>query len=297
MSFALKHSESAAESLQRLVREHIDDALSLLRKWKPIEADTVHEVRKDIKKIRAVLRLAKYDLNDSAYRFENQFYRDLGHQLSDARDAEILIEAIDKLRDPKRHEPAAPMFEHARSTLIYQRDAINALLKAKNTLPNIAEQLQFAGKRIRKWNVDRIRFSTFENGIRQSYKRGRDAMQLAYRSPSFAHFHEWRKRTKDLHYQVRIVGPVWPEVMDTLHEQTGHLGDLLGDDHDLGLLDRLLKAKPELFGNAEKLRPMFTLIETRRETLIEEAKALGRRIYADKPRTFARAFDAVLQAW
>ena len=296
MSFALNHSESAAESLQRLVREHIDDALSLLRKRNPTAADTVHEVRKDIKKIRPALRLARSDLNNSAYRFESQFYRDLGHRLSDARDAEILIEAIDKLRDPKQHELAA-LFKHVRSTLVDQRDAINALLKAKNTLPNIAEQLQFAGKRVCRLKMSRIRFSTFEEGVRQSYRRGREAMKLAARSPSFVHFHEWRKRAKDLHYQARIVGPIWPDVMETLHEQTGRLGDLLGDDHDWGLLDRLLRAQSELFGSAEKLRPIFKLIEARRDTLLKEAWPLGRRIYADKPRKFARAFDAILQAW
>jgi len=293
MSFELKHNESVGEGLQRIAVEQVDDALELLKKKSANDVETVHEVRKDAKKVRAVLRLARTDLNSSTFRFENEFFRDVGHQLSDASDAQILLEAVDKLREHKHSENSS--FEKVHSVLLQQRDALNALLKAKNLPQAIQEELSAVRKRINKWKINMLSFSRLGAGVRNSYKRGRDARELAYSSPTFANFHDWRKRVKDLHYQVRILQPLWPEVMQTLHDETGQLGDLLGDDHDLGVLEQLLKVKPALFGGLAQLRGLLRLIDRRRAQLRKDARLLGEKVYQDKPRIFAERFEAAWQ--
>src|SRR5437763_1529566 len=121
MAFEMKHSETAEEAIQRIATEQLDDALKLLRKRKGGRVETVHEVRKDFKKVRAVLRLARAGMAAGTYRFENEFFRDLGHQLSDARDAQILIEAFDKLRDDGAFE-GFKHAQHIRTKLVEQRD-------------------------------------------------------------------------------------------------------------------------------------------------------------------------------
>jgi hypothetical protein len=59
----------------------------------------VHEARKDLKKLRAVLRLVRDDLGDAVYRSENVRFRDAGRMLSGARDAHVRVETLAALRE------------------------------------------------------------------------------------------------------------------------------------------------------------------------------------------------------
>jgi len=297
MSFELKHSESVGDGLERISSEQLDDTLKLLKKRNGDLIETVHEVRKDGKKVRAALHLARAGLSAQTYRYENEFFRDIGHQLSDARDAQILVEAIDNLHHRNNEGNGARSFEKVRTVLLQQRDALNALLKAKNTLQYLVESLEQARKRIGTWNLNAIGFQDLESGVCESFKRGRAVLDLAYSKPSFENFHDCRKRVKCLHYQARILHRVWPEVLDTLEEETGKLGDLLGEDHDLGVLGQLLKVKPDLFGGTQSLRNLTRLIERRRESLRKEARPLGEKVYHEKPKVFVRRLEAVWQAW
>ena len=61
------------------------------------ERDTaIHEARKSMKKIRAALRLMRPEL-DAVYPAENTWFRDVGQQLSQFRDAGVMIETFDGL--------------------------------------------------------------------------------------------------------------------------------------------------------------------------------------------------------
>ena len=68
-------------------------------------AEAIHEARKDMKKIRSALRLVRDAIGDDAWRRENDHYRDVARKLSAHRDAEILVESLDDLRE--RFGPAA----------------------------------------------------------------------------------------------------------------------------------------------------------------------------------------------
>src|SRR3954463_4871672 len=82
----------ATERLERAVRrlreEHTDD---------PVEA--VHGARKDLKKARALLRLARPGMSRDAYRRENRTLRDIGRAMSGGRDADVMVETSDALAD------------------------------------------------------------------------------------------------------------------------------------------------------------------------------------------------------
>ena len=100
MSFELAREESLAENASRLARTRLDRILGALAAIAdaPPTPDAVHESRRDLKKLRALLRLARASLGGEIYRRENAAYRDAGRVLSAVRDAGVLLHTFDKLR-------------------------------------------------------------------------------------------------------------------------------------------------------------------------------------------------------
>jgi CHAD domain-containing protein len=88
------------DALRACAREQLDDALSLLGDERARDpAKAVHEARKDLKKARAVLRLARPALRSKAYRRENGALRDAGRLMSAARDADVLVTTMEGLAE------------------------------------------------------------------------------------------------------------------------------------------------------------------------------------------------------
>lgn len=302
MSYELKHSESLQEGIARIACAEIDDAVERLTKKRNDLVETVHEARKDVKKLRALLRLVRPGLRTKTYRYENEFFRDIGHQLSDARDAQIMIESVDKLTSESkangngRHNGKRgnhrQELQEVRAHLEEQRDGINAMLKAKGVFDALITSFKEARERVEDWAAAASGWEIIEDGLGRSYERGRDAFELAYKKPTFTNFHDWRKRVKDLHYQARLLRSLWPDALTKLSDDISTLGDLLGDDHDFGVLERLLE---EL--NPELAPSIARAIEARRKELRAKAKPLGECVYDEKPKRFLNHFAALWHAW
>jgi CHAD domain-containing protein len=105
--------------------------------------------------------------------------------------------------------------------------------------------------------------------------------------------HEWRKRVKDLWYQLRLVRKAWPDQLDPLAEDAHALADQLGDHHDLTVLAADLAGREELAESGV----LAALIERRQSELLDAALKLGARLYAEKPKAFERRLGSYWAAW
>jgi CHAD domain-containing protein len=298
MSFELKRRESLKKGLVRVAEDEFDDAIERLTKKRSDLVETVHEVRKSMKKLRALLRLVRGAISNKAYRLENESLRDIGHQLSDARDAQILVEALEKLRKGPQGNArkSAAVFDAIREKLEEQRDGINAMMKAKGVFKGLVEQLKKGKDDTGDWAGRASGWDEIEAGLRTSYERGRGAFDTAGKKPTFENYHNWRKRVKDLHYQVRILRPLWPKALKKLSEDTGQLGDLLGDDHDFGVLARLLEDDKQHHFAARR-NGIVKAIEARSADLRKQARELGGELYKEKPKVFVTRIAALWKAW
>jgi CHAD domain-containing protein len=50
-------------------------------------------------------------------------------------------------------------------------------------------------------------------------------MAQVHATPSMEHLHEWRKRMKDLGYQVRLLTPIGPGILEDLADELEQLAD------------------------------------------------------------------------
>ncbi len=137
------------------------------------------------------------------------------------------------------------------------------------------------------WDLGNDSWKLVEPGLLKSYADGREALAEVRDEPSSDGVHEWRKRAKDLWYQLRILNELWPGVLGETADAAHDLADRLGDHHDLAVLAADLETRDTV--EPEAIR---TLINRRQGELLAGAVAVGERLYAEKPKAFGKRFKA-----
>jgi CHAD domain-containing protein len=287
-SYRFKPGESVPEGIVRMALGRIDDAIEELEgKTDSSPEQGVHEARKDMKKLRGLLRLVRGELGDEVYRRENVAFRDAGRQLSGVRDADVMLATLEALEECYPGELPAETSGGLRQAL--EAHKIRTVVGARQQASAQAlEMLAAARERVERWPLERDGFEALEGGLRRSYRRGRRALRAAQADPTDENLHEWRKRAKDHWYHLRILKAAWPPVMDVLADEAHELSDRLGDDHDLAVLVNWAHEHATAVDGTEGDEAFDELVRRRRGELQREAFALGAHLYEDKPKGFVR---------
>ena len=299
-AYRLKRRENPVAGIHRIAVGRADSALDHLRgEGRPdLLAESVHEARKDLKKLRSVLRLVRPQASDELYLRENARFRDAGRALSGARDAEVKLQTLRAVRQRYEDELRAGV-DALDVALEEERDALAADVRGgQGNGPGgkVVRELE-AGRAIASaWPLDVDDWTLIGPGLERSYRRGRNRFADVRTEPTAENVHEWRKRVKDLWYQLRILHGVWPRVVDAMAEEAHELADLLGDHHDLVLLADDVRERKDLLSGAQR-RTLRALLACRQEELLEPALKLGERIYAEEPKAFVDRLSEYWHAW
>jgi len=283
-SYRLDRDETVGEGLKRVAAGRAETAIERLRgigSGEVDQADAIHGARKDMKKLRTVLRLLRDELPKDVYREEMQCYREAARLLSTARDAEVKLETLDDLAGRTGKLPDEAV-EAWRQILDREREAAANLSGDER---EVVDRLEAGLVRIEGWRLEDDSWKTIDGGLRRAYRRGRRALRAAEREPSEENFHQWRKRAKDLWYELQLLSGAWSETLEPLADEAHRLSGLLGDHHDLAVLRADLRERR--LGERET-RTLETAIEARQTGLAREAFPLGRRLYAERPKAFSR---------
>jgi CHAD domain-containing protein len=285
-AYRLLHDEPVGPGIRRVLKAQVDDAVAQLRGEAGNEpAEAIHEARKDTKKTRSALRLVRDAIGDDAWRRENDHYRDVARKLSAHRDAEILVESLDGLRE--RFGPAA---RERTETLRKQLDEANQAAHddgtIERTMAGAAAELIALRSSLDDLDLDGDGWGVIAPGIHRSYRRGRKRLRAVEEEASVTNLHELRKRVKDLWYQLRLIREVDRPMIGALADHAHDLSDHLGDDHDLALLREEVQRRRDAFDSPADQRHLLQEIDQRRGELQFAAISLGERVYADKPKKF-----------
>jgi CHAD domain-containing protein len=285
MAYRLHPGEAVPDGLRRCAREQLEqavDELSTRAAGDPVDA--VHEARKSLKKARSLLRLGRGTLDGDERRRENAALRSAGRRLSAARDAEVMLEATDELADRFAGRVPQATFDAIRRHLVGQRDPARRHLLESGLTGQVADELKAVRSRIDDWTLRRNGWKALEPGLERSYARGRAGLQQAQSHPTVENLHEWRKRSKDLWYHLRLLKPFGPGIIGGAVKDADKLSKLLGDDHDLAVLREALERDAgDLKADVDAV---VAFIDHRREQVQAEAFVLGQRLYAERPKAF-----------
>jgi CHAD domain-containing protein len=286
MAFQLRATESVAHGLRRLARKELKTAHTALTRSGHPSDETIHEARKSIKKVRAILKIfegnTSRDLNHG-----NKRLRKANRVLSRLRDADARLEMLGKV---KAKNPALfdeHTFARLRRELVGRKRRARDVAERKDALAAVAKHLKAARRTVRNWKTGRRGFGGLLRGIRASHRRGRKALALAKRTPRAVNFHAWRKQMKALYYELRLLpgpGPVLARDIKALHEAES----ALGDEHNLVVLcAELWKNDPDSVSPADRAR-ISRGVERYQRGLRTQAVGAVVSIYDRKSRDYAR---------
>jgi CHAD domain-containing protein len=296
MSYKFKHGETVPQNVKRIANEEIAVAIRHLRGKAGVSRDkSVHEVRKSIKKTRALLRLIRPELGQF-FADENRQLRDTGHRLSELRDAGALIGVLDNL-GKRANGATARSVSGIRRLLTRQKRHLVEEAASHKLMPNLAGELLRARQSVRYWPLETDGFAAIEAGLEKTFRDGRKALARARKSGRREDFHEWRKRVKDHWYQVRLLTKLTGDVMDGYERSLKELEDALGDDLNLAILAERVQSMATTNGNGVKPASLTKAIDSNRRELRERALEIGERVYAEKPKEFTRQIRRLWETW
>ena len=300
-SYRLTRTEGAAEGIQRVIIGRLDDAAEQLRERIAEDAVTaVHEARKDLKKARSAIRLARGGIGGKRYRKANRGLRDAGRALSGTRDADVRSETLRRLRDTFSDELSVATATAIEAAIEEAERAAGAGAGGgdpSEVAARAASEIERVGAAVARWELSTDGWKLVGPGLERGYRRGRLEFRRVLDGPTPEAVHAWRKRAKDLWYHLRLVRRSWPVVLEATIAEVHELTDLLGDHHDLTALRDHLRSRAIGPADADRDAEIMELIERRQEQLAEQAIPLGERLYAEKPSAFAARNAGYWRAW
>jgi CHAD domain-containing protein len=286
MGFRLKLREPLPDGLKRVFREQVQSALELCRHPARERGVTVHEVRKHLKKLRAAMRLAISEVGKNCHAREDRCVRKIGKLVSDLRDAQVRLQTLIQLRAETAKGPKDNPFPRIEELLSLERESFSAAFAGwqKQAIP----QLERVEARLLKWPLESLTWKQICGAVGKIYKRGQRGLANTIEDPETENFHAWRKRVKDVWYQLRILQPLNRVVLEKIAADAETLGELLGREHDFDfLLERLEKESGDE-ALRDELAQLEKLIRKRGKKLRRNALELGRRFYAEPAKAFAK---------
>jgi hypothetical protein len=264
--------------LQKRLVQQLHSARRLLSARRP-SAKAVHATRQHVKRGRAVLRLLRSTIDDADYRRVNFELRDINRALRGARDTPVMFEALASIgrRAPELKRAVAVIQQRWKQ----QR-------KDRQT-PSLGSKLALSSQAIGHWKIGKYDVSSARSALRAAYRKARRAYRLAVRQGSDSNWHECRKQTKYLYYQLqfaKVLGFRPPGAT----ARARALGALLGREQDLALLRAALRRGG---GNRNATnRALLKYIDLRCARLCSKASAAGSRLYRRSARAFAESLRA-----
>jgi len=262
------------------------------------------------------LGLLRAELGERQFAREDALLRDAGLRLAGARDAEVLVLALDALvRENPGKLGRRRGVAKLRLRLVAERDRATELTRDDAwARAQVVGELRALRGRVENWSFPpREGIASVEGGLRRIYRQGRRRRRRAARGKGAngVAMHRWRKRVKDLRYAAAMLDRrdgerARQERADAgrirrLARRADELGELLGEEHDLALLAARIRAGakggggPRLEGGAATRKALLKVISRRRRRLRRRALRKGKRLYRRTPGEFVRRVDAAYE--
>lgn len=286
-----KGDSSFGDGLAAAARLIIADGRQALTDPELSGPEAVHEVRKALKRWRALLRLLGRPLGEQADQMRSEA-RELMRGIAVARDAQSALDALSDLR--KADLPLSPTsVETIRTRLTGMRDAAEAKAFTKTMRDRLSRYFDYATLSLERWPIKAIDFDTVTDGLTSTYRRARQLLPDSWPDAEAEHLHDLRRRVVEHRHQMDLVEPLWPRLGKVWAEEAQRLRNRLGSCQDLAVLTELTAPHQPLAPWRSRLAP---LIAARRGAHLKTAQRLAGRLFAEKPKAFRRRIAALWSA-
>src|SRR5712692_8173029 len=271
----------AARTLAVLLRDIVASGRKPIETPDISDAVAVHDLRKALKRWRAILRLIAPMVGDEAELMRVEA-RDLAREMAVARDGQAAQEALSDLGDsiPNLSARSRATIAERLNQIGAGADAIGLTSVRKERIDDMWTR---AGAAVERWPFQRFDRSEAAAQLTAFYRRVCAAMPDDWSNASPEALHRLRQRVVEHRYQMELADPLWPKLMRLWVSEAQRLRDRLGAHHDLVILQRLTEPHQPLARWRSQLKP---LIAERQPAHVAAAKRLTGRLFAEKSKAF-----------
>ncbi|MBE0676239.1 MAG: CHAD domain-containing protein [Bacteroidales bacterium] len=274
--------------------------------------DAVHDIRVNMKRGRAILKLLRASPDARYYNRENSALRDISALFSQSREADVLRKTI---RYMAKKEPGvfneqiidwfrgiaglesvgnAPDADKTDKTdktdnadkVFRDNKASRAYIAA-----DASERLARAWYRVGFLNLRSVNRELLLDGLLNSFLRAEENYHRAKESEHPAHIHELRKRIKDLLYQVRFFSDYNPDHFGKIYRELDNLGSILGKCNDLAVAINIASGAGAGAETETEARTKFPAIGKAIQSMEMERVSLFRKVLPDVQKLFASFYS------
>lgn len=295
MAFQLKQHESIGHGLRRLAKRELEQARTELRRTSPPADEAIHEARRSVKKLRAILQIIEEAGGDVGSRSRKRL-KSVNHTLSRLRDADAVVVTLEALRKRNPHLFSEHTFASVKRRLVNQKRAAEHAANDAGTWKDVDRQLQKLRRAAKRLRPHKKGFRALAADYRSSHRDGRDAMRCALKSQRATDFHEWRKQIKALWYALRLIEPADRKIrrdISALHRAE----TALGDAHNVVILCADLSRDASVCRGPLDLDRMRLAANRYQCALRTQAIRAARRIYQRTPKGYGRTLRRAWKAW
>lgn len=286
MSYRFRRKDKSVKAgLRRIALERIDRSLAVLLHMPggPVPEE-LHMLRKNVKKLRGLLRLVRPVFPD--FETENEALRQAGQLISGLRDGHVLQSLLMRhAQDLGLDEDTARRLDRAVKTT-----AQHAYPDPQTALDEHRLILTALKMRAAKWKPDAQDFAALRPGLEKTLTQARRAFACWADTQDMEDLHRLRKRLKEHWYHARLLEPIWPRMMAPHAQVADDLCTVLGRARDNALLAEALAG---IAGGG----PVIARAEAEAAQHRAEAVALGACLLAEPPRALAKRWQGWWRLW
>jgi hypothetical protein len=265
--------------------EPATDAVRLLERYELDRARAIHETRKDLKKLRAALRLLRDHADDDFTPAESARLRDAGRLLAAPRDADVKIQTLVSLRlrgvltvSEQVLDDWAAALERDRDELFHRLDDPHVQVGASDTMVRSIDAVVDECQAVARWPVEGLALESVRLALARERARGIAAMIRVVEGGNDEDVHDFRKRMKDLWHHLDLLCAVVPTITPDQVLRAHDVSDLLGEHNDLAVLVEDARSRPDLI-NAHDLVAIDEAVRVIEHELRDRAVADARALY------------------
>lgn len=246
----------------------------------------VHEYRKALRRARAVIALVAGALPRGERRALQRALREARRALGSARDQDVAPDTVSTIElDASDRDTANRVIAAAGEGVLPNAEIKQLLAEGAARAAAQVEALEAALPPTLSWDV-------IARGVRRVYGQARRARKRAKHST--VAFHEWRRRTKELMYQLELLAGYAGERTAEIHRAIDAITNLQSPAVDLLMLRSLVDThgkgvEPDAADHLTKA------IDERIDDFAKTARREGRNAFRRKPRRFVKRLEKAVR--
>jgi CHAD domain-containing protein len=288
MAYRLKLREPLGEAVPRI----LIDQIGRIRREIADNHDSVtavHETRKCLKRIRALLKLLRPGLASEVYGHEAARYRTIASSLSSSRDRDVIAATLTHLAGNECSTEEAEAIAVVKGMILSETAVIGNNAMQLELITALDQAQIAAGSLIVTGETE-----TLQEGLAAAYRKGRRLQNHAYDDGSDEAFHDLRKAVQ-LHWRhMQLLQKAWPEMFAARIEAARSLSQMLGDVQDMAVVIAAIKSREDVGDDAAAAVVGVARAAQRKARKL--APPLGEQLFAQSSRSFAKSTIVIWEA-